>query len=623
MADRWSGPVGRLNAETSDGRIVLSEGFTTRTLPLPLDWQERTDEGHENAITVATMDTVTVMPDGTIWGGGEWLDPGMFPDSARARDLANRRIVYPSIEAAGCSIEWRTLGGGYGDYDDGEYIEPDDYREVCVLTSFELAKVTLVAVQAFPDLYVSDGDNIPEVATMPDSLVAAGVRTSGWSTMPVADTGRAWSGSDAAGRVADWAGINSPDATAADWAKYGQAFLYQDPDANPQTKGAYKLGVADVVDGKLTLIPRGVYAVAAVLNGSRGGTSIPQDAQDRLKSTVTSLYNKIAKASGDDSITAPFALVASAAPAVPPQAWFGDPHLDAPTPLTITDDGRVFGHAALWDVCHIGIPGCTTAPHSMTDYAYFMLGSTMTDAGEIATGKLTVGGGHADGALGFAPAAEHYDNVGTAVATVTAGEDAHGIWVAGALLAGATPEQIEALRRSPLSGDWRDIGGNLEAVAFHAVNTPGFPVPRARAVVASSGRQTSLVASSGPRPRDSRLKRLAEELRPLLASVAPGPVEQPNDTRSPVRQFALPDGFVPQDGDLRAQFEAAGVEWPTITMTVGGVEFPPFAVAESCVRSALRCAEQPAVPQEDDPVPAMAALSMARARLALRKAGVR
>lgn len=620
MVDTWSGPVGRLNAETSDGRIVQNGGFTVRTLPLPLDWQERTDEGHENAITVGTITDVQVMPDGTVWASGEWLDPGMFPDSVRARALANMRVVYPSMEAAGCEMMWQPMGGGWGEYDDGEWMEPSDTREVCVFTSFEFAKVTLVAVQAFPDLYVADGNNMPEVPAMPSSIVAAGVRTSGWSTMPVADTSRAWNGSDAASRVADWSGINGDSPTAADWAKYARGFLYQDPDANPQTRGAYKLGIADVINGELTIVPRGVYAVAGILNGARGGANIPQDAQDRLKTTVTSIYNKIAKSSGED-VTAPFAIVASAAPAIPPQAWFANPQLDGPTALTITDDGRVYGHAALWDVCHIGIPGCTTAPRSMTNYAYFMLGSTMTDAGEIPTGKLTVGGGHADGNLGFAPATEHYDNIGTAVANVVAGEDDYGIWVSGALLAGATPDQVEALRRSPLSGDWRDIGGNLEAVAFHAVNTPGFPVPRARAVVASSGRQTSLVASSGPRRgRGEMVQRIAREVVSLLASsgqAAPvPPVVAEASPSTPT--FSIPEGFVPAAGSLREQFDAAGIPWPTITLQVGDETLPAFDVAEGCVRAALakKCGTDAGMSVGLSP----RVLALAQARLALQRA---
>src|SRR3546814_3580177 len=48
----------------------------------------------------------------------------------------------------------------------------------------------------------------------------------------------------------------------------------------------------------------------------------------------------------------------------PPVAWFADPHLSLPTPITITDDGRIYGHAAQWGSCHIGQEGvCVQPPH--------------------------------------------------------------------------------------------------------------------------------------------------------------------------------------------------------------------------------------------------------------------
>jgi hypothetical protein len=92
-------------------------------------------------------------------------------------------------------------------------------------------------------------------------------------------------------------------------------------------------------------------------------------------------------------------------------------------------------------------------------------------------------------------AASHYDHTGTVAADVRAGEDEHGIWVAGALRPTLTDEQIRTFRAAPLSGDWRRIGGRLELVAALAVNTPGFPVPRTRArVLVASGVQQSVIA---------------------------------------------------------------------------------------------------------------------------------
>jgi hypothetical protein len=190
------------------------------------------------------------------------------------------------------------------------------------------------------------------------------------------------------------------------------------------------------------------------------------------------------------------ALMAGAAPAAPPKDWFEDPKLDGPTPLHIGDDGRVYGHVAAWGTCHVGIgDSCTIAPKSRTDYAYFHTGEMVTaDGGRIPVGRLTYGGGHAAPNLGFRAAAEHYDRTSNLGALVRAGEDQHGIWVAGAVVPEADDAAVRVMRATPLSGDWRRVGGNLEMVAALHVNTAGFPIPRV--LTAGAGdEQISLVAA--------------------------------------------------------------------------------------------------------------------------------
>lgn len=176
------------------------------------------------------------------------------------------------------------------------------------------------------------------------------------------------------------------------------------------------------------------------------------------------------------------------APLKPPADWFADPQFDGPTAMHVTDDGRVYGHAALWGTCHIGIPGvCTEAPESATNYAYFLLKEVECDGGErIPCGTVTLEAPHADRRLNRADATAHYDNTGTAAVDVAVGEDEYGIWFAGALRPDVTEEQARDLRGATLSGDWRNVDGNLEMVALLAVNVPGFPVPRARALVAAA-----------------------------------------------------------------------------------------------------------------------------------------
>ncbi len=195
----------------------------------------------------------------------------------------------------------------------------------------------------------------------------------------------------------------------------------------------------------------------------------------------------------DDEALVACALVASQIPTVPPSDWFSDPGLREPTPLTVTDDGRVFGHIAAWHVDHIGLAMGTKPPRSRSGYRYFHTGVVRTDDGkDVPVGQLTLAGGHASLELTADAAVKHYDDTQSAVADVHAGEDAHGIWVAGALRPDVDAGRIRSLRASAPSGDWRPIGGRLELVAVCQVNVPGFPIARARV---ASGYVTALVAA--------------------------------------------------------------------------------------------------------------------------------
>lgn len=191
-----------------------------------------------------------------------------------------------------------------------------------------------------------------------------------------------------------------------------------------------------------------------------------------------------------------------------PAEWFVDPELKMPTPVTVTREGRVFGHIAQWGVCHVGLglsigmdDTCTEAPHSPTNYAYYRTGVVDTDQGEIPVGNLTMGIGHAPDKASARATIAHYDNVNAVVADVVTGEDEFGIWFSGAMRPNLTDDQIRAFKGATLSGDWRMIGGELELVAALAVNVPGFGIPRL-SLAASGGRQTALVAAGIVRRED-------------------------------------------------------------------------------------------------------------------------
>ncbi len=189
-------------------------------------------------------------------------------------------------------------------------------------------------------------------------------------------------------------------------------------------------------------------------------------------------------------------VTASAVVETPPLEWFVDPKLSGPTPITVTDDGHVFGHAFVWGTCHTGFADRCVTPPREPDYSFFTTGEVVTASGQrVAVGQITLGTSHAPThGVSVTQAVDHYGDTGTAVADVAAGMDAHGGWINGSVRPGTSVETLHALRASALSGDWRRIGGTLRMVALLAVNVPGFPIPRVTTAM-QDDRQVTLVAA--------------------------------------------------------------------------------------------------------------------------------
>lgn len=105
--------------------------------------------------------------------------------------------------------------------------------------------------------------------------------------LPLADRDREWDSDAAVGRIRELTGsMDEPSDS------YRNAFFWFDNDA-PDNFGSYKLPYADVIDGRLVAVPRGIFAVAGVLQGARGGTDIPEADQERIKRNVERYYDKM------------------------------------------------------------------------------------------------------------------------------------------------------------------------------------------------------------------------------------------------------------------------------------------------------------------------------------------
>ncbi|MCZ7478908.1 hypothetical protein [Micromonospora sp. WMMC273] len=548
MGTRWRGLLAPIGTSTGDGRRFARDGVSHRELPLPLKWQRTDEMGHDASVIIGMADTIDIRDDGA-WGEGELfddVDPAVLPrlaeDVAEAKHLLAQKVIGPSVDPGAAEAVLAEVGSD-------EPISEERLEELLeeawengtdpalemLFVVYEIAAATLVSVPAFAEC--GPFELLTEDAQEP---VTASVRTAGWSDMPLAARDASWDGDAAAGRLAGHCGIDGDDP---DWGCYAAGFLHRDDDADGETRTAYGFGIVDVIDGTPTIVPAAVFAVASVLEGGRGGTDLPEEEQDRMRQVVSGLYARMADEFDDPGLRAPWdeeeadgeasvvtpALVASLTAAAGlavtiPAEVFTDPQLSELTFLTVTepdDNGlrRVFGHIAPWGVCHVGIrDSCTTAPTSEREYADFHRYHETASgvALPMAVGRITTGHGeltgscrccpgkddHACSRLSAGAAIGHHDRM-AAVAYVRAGEDEHGIWVAGIVAPEAGDREIAALARQKVSGDWRDMAGGLELVEVLALarERPGFPLPR---TTLRNGRQVALVAAGGMDPARQR-----------------------------------------------------------------------------------------------------------------------
>lgn len=100
------------------------------------------------------------------------------------------------------------------------------------------------------------------------------------------DTSREWDSSSAVENIRKNTGsVDEPSDT------YRDAFLFFDGDGSKFNQ--YKLPIADIIDGKLTAIPRALFSAAAVLSGARGGVDISDTDKNAVISSVNKYYSKM------------------------------------------------------------------------------------------------------------------------------------------------------------------------------------------------------------------------------------------------------------------------------------------------------------------------------------------
>lgn len=169
-------------------------------------------------------------------------------------------------------------------YDTLDFNVQDEVRH---LTEVRLWEVSLVTFAANPKAQVLS------VKKQQKTVVP-------FQDLNLAPRDRQWDATAAEKRVRSWAGAEDGPND-----KYRTAFLWYDGEA-PENFTSYKLLVADVVDGSLVAVPRGIFAAAGVMQGARGGVNIPEGDVEKVKSHLARYYAKMRREWEDEDLTPPW-----------------------------------------------------------------------------------------------------------------------------------------------------------------------------------------------------------------------------------------------------------------------------------------------------------------------------
>jgi hypothetical protein len=474
----WEGVLAVEGIKTGDGRMFSDGAMTWTGEPMVLRWNKVDSHGgtpQTQAVNVGRIDMA-------------WRDParpnfimgkGVFDEGSDDGREALRRVSEGFL--SGVSIDPDNIsdadvelvfpeGSGESELDDDMIMELFQPPELTIFHAGRLRAATLVDIPAFVEAKIWLPSKAPaEVAAM--------------STHFGEISDRVWSASTHEQRLRQSVTKASARQAFAHVAASGSVarFLHHEVDE------ASSIGLAN-----LTACSAGIRAINAG-RAEQLTESERRESYDHLAGHLRAAGLVPPPYESTDAVVASLTFEHLIRP---PAEWFANPQLTEPTPLTVTDDGRVFGHGAQWGTCHTGFADVCREPPVEGEHSYYRLGEkVLSDGSRVAVGNITLETGHAPTRnISARQAVEHYDNTGAVVADVVSGEDDHGIWVAGAIRPGVSEARVQELRSAKLSGDWRRFGGQLRLVAFLAVNVPGFAVPRTQLFI-HAGRQLSLVAA--------------------------------------------------------------------------------------------------------------------------------
>lgn len=543
------GPVGKVVAST---RLV-----TASLLPLP-------DDGYvlcgvtEPDITAASDDETVVIesasvvfhvgPGGTVpvsafeieaaagdaGPGGTVLDTQRSGDHliriTRARLRGATLVNLPAFEGARIVLDLDdpyalaasdVMPDQVGDYD---RVVRYARKHVVPVTAAEVAKflaLSVVSVRRHLTNAVRKGDLVrlvrgkyvaPERAAeaaeamaassgadeLPQTLTAA---VTGSVNLPVANRDTEWDGDGAKDRVFTFA--------EGDTAVLADAFAYRDDEKDPADKAAYKLGYADVISGELTIVPRGVAAARAAMNGARGGVDLPDNERGAVGRKLSDVQAHVDEVTGEEEMDRIEASAWTAMKNMPPMpaAWFAEPtaeELPPGGPGVNYVNGRIFGWVAQAGEPHAGYARKLTIESlGNVDTTHFLRQRfTLDDGSVVRAGAYTMNAGHHRDGAECETSACQFDDSRTVAGIVTVGMNDRGMWFSGAAAPWLSDWDRSVFMATQPSYHMRKAAGGWQLRAVLAVPVPGHSSPLlASAVVERS--QVALTAAAAMAPADT------------------------------------------------------------------------------------------------------------------------
>lgn len=164
----------------------------------------------------------------------------------------------------------------------------------CNRLAVDSDEVTENATNYFGEMEVDSGSEEREIKASPAA-----------TNLPIASRTHSWDGDAARTRMRSAAG-GGQNIDDMDWTEYGRGFMFHDS-SNPKEIGSYKLPFADIIDGTLTAIPRGIFAIAAIMRGGRGGVDGVSDGdRSTIESKINGYYAKMRRAFNDPNLRSPW-----------------------------------------------------------------------------------------------------------------------------------------------------------------------------------------------------------------------------------------------------------------------------------------------------------------------------